>query len=160
MASLMVSCYNFGIICMNKMARSSDPQQQALRDRKKSFNAASKEFIKRLIAFKKGINGRGDNSFGIPVSRIQDPLPREVLDMLGELSSNFEQLVNEANQITQEQTYYSEHRKQPQPKTVEPSAAKPEETPSPLAGLTAAVFSPPSLPLIKLAAVLAHKWEA
>ena len=142
---------------MDKIARSSDPQQQALRDHKKQFNTATKEFIKRLIALKKGINGRGDNTYGIPISRIQDPLPQEVFTMLQEISSNFEQLVNEAQQIAQEQAYYSEHRRKPQPKATEPTAAPVEEIPSPLEGLKASVLD---LQLTKLAFALASKWGA
>lgn len=143
---------------MDKIARSSDPQQQILRDRKKQFNLASREFIKRLIALKKGINGRGDNSFGIPVSKIGDPLPPEVLSMLQEVSSNFEQLAAEALQISQEQAYYSEHRRKPQPKATEtkPAVSPMEPAPSPLAGLEA---SAPHL-LTRMASVLTSKWSS
>jgi hypothetical protein len=125
------------------VAKSSDPAQEQLRQRKRNWNKASKEFIKRLIAFKKGLNGRGDPGYGLEPSNIADPFPSSIGNFMSELSSNFEQLVFEAQQITQEQAYYSEHRRKPQPKATEPVAppTQPEEAPSPLAGLKASVYT-------------------
>lgn len=114
---------------LEKFAKSTDPVQQALRDHKKRWNLASKEFIKRLIAFKKGINGRGAPNYGLPVSNIKDPMPTEIGSFLNELSGNFQQLAEEALQIEKEQTNYSQNRKKP----VDKSVKKPEEViPSPL----------------------------
>jgi uncharacterized membrane protein (UPF0127 family) len=90
---------------------SKDPVQQALRDKKRGWNTASKEFIKRLIALKKGLNGRGDPQYGIPVSQIQNPMPDEVGALMNELSSNFDQLAQEALSIVQEQLHYSQTRR-------------------------------------------------
>jgi hypothetical protein len=98
---------------MDKSAKSTDPVQQALRDHKKRWNAAAKEFIKRLIAFKKGVNGRGDPSYNLPTSNIKDPLPSEVATFLNEITTNFQQLAEEASRIEQEQTLYSQNRRKP-----------------------------------------------
>lgn len=100
---------------MEKFGKSSDPVQQALRDHKKRWNMAAKEFIKRLIAFKKGVNGRGDPSYGLPTSNIKDPLPGEVATFLNEVSGNFQQLAEEALKIQQEQALYSQKRRKPAP---------------------------------------------
>lgn len=96
---------------------SKDPVQQALRDKKRGWNTASKEFIKRLLALKKGLNGRGDPQYGIPVSQIQNPLPDEVGTMLSELNGNFQQLAEEALRIIQEQTHYSQTRRKSKKET-------------------------------------------
>lgn len=93
--------------------KQKDPNQVRLRERKKRWNKASIEFIKRLIAFKKGLNGRGEPSFGLPVSDIKDPFPKEVSSFLSEVSANFEQLATEALQIEQEQAQYSQNRRKP-----------------------------------------------
>jgi uncharacterized membrane protein (UPF0127 family) len=104
---------------------SKDPVQQQLRDKKKGWNLASKEFIKRLIALKKGLNGRGDPGYGIPTSDIKNPLPDEVGSMLNELAGNFQQLAEEGLKIIQEQAHYSQVRRKPreeQPKVATASA--------------------------------------
>ena len=114
---------------MEKAAKCQDIKQMALRDHKKQWNIAAKEFIKRLISFKKGLNGRGDNSFSLPTSNIKDPLPSEVISFLSEVSSNFEQLASEALKITREQQEYSQNRRKPIEK-------KPENTPNEAPGAT------------------------
>lgn len=96
---------------MEKSAKSSDPVQQALRDHKKNWNLAAKEFIKRIIALKQVVSGKGNSNYGLPPSNIKDPLPREVGSFLDELSSNFEQLAREALTIQQEQAQYSKTRR-------------------------------------------------
>ncbi len=95
---------------------SKDPLQQRLREHKKRWNTAAKEYIARVIAFKKGLNGRGDARRGLPISNIKDPFPPEIASFLSQLTSDFQQLAQEASDIIQEQAYYSEHRRKPQPK--------------------------------------------
>jgi hypothetical protein len=112
---------------MEKTAKSTDPVQQALRDHKKRWNAAAKEFIKRLIAFKKSVNGRGDPAYNLPTSNIKDPLPGEVATFLNEITSNFQQLAEEAAQIEQEQSLYSQNRRKPNEE--KPAVAPPAEAP-------------------------------
>lgn len=104
---------------MEKEARkkSDDPLQEALRTHKDKWNSAVKEFISRVIAFKRALNGRGDAAYSLPPSNIKNPLPSEVGAFLREISSNFEQLAAEALRIEQEQEHYSSNRKQPAPKT-------------------------------------------
>lgn len=109
--------------------KSSDPKQEALRTHKDLWNKAAKEFIARMIAYKRALNGRGDNAFGLPVSNIKDPLPNEVISFLNTLSSNFEQLATEAAKIEQEQAAYSQSRKKHQEKPVgQPIPEQPTKT--------------------------------
>lgn len=107
---------------------SQDPLQERLRAHKAEWNKKCSEFIARLnafkptlIAFKRGLNGRGDAKAGLPISNIKDPLPTEISGYAGtvhslfnELASEFASLVSESNNIVQEQVQYSEHRRKPQ----------------------------------------------
>jgi uncharacterized membrane protein (UPF0127 family) len=95
-----------------KIAKSKDPVQQKLRDKKRSFNTAAREFISRLIALKSTLNGKGANRYGLPPSDIKMPLPNEFGSFMHEVESNFSQLMNEANQIEAEQATYSAARQQ------------------------------------------------
>lgn len=97
----------------NKTAKSSDPVQQALRDHKKRWNTAFKEFKKRMSAFSQGLNGKGNPSYGLPPSDIKDPLPEEDFNFLNNLAADFQQLAEEALRIQQEQASYSKNRRQP-----------------------------------------------
>lgn len=106
-------------------SRSEDPLQEHLRQRKSEWNAECSAFIARinkfkpyLIAFKRGLNGRGDAKAGLPVSNIKDPLPSEVVSFLGglgsefnDLASTFADLTAEAGGIAQEQAQYSAKRR-------------------------------------------------
>lgn len=114
---------------MDKKAKSTDPQQQKLRDHKKNLNMAISEFISRMIALKRGLNGRGDPRYNLNPGKIQDPLPESVSSLLNELTSNFQQLADEALKIVQEQAYYSEHRRKPMQKDNAPPT---EIMPSPV----------------------------
>lgn len=137
---------------MEKFGKSSDPIQQALRDHKKRWNMAAKEFIKRLIAFKKGVNGRGDPSYGLPTSNIKDPLPSEIATFLNEVSGNFQQLAEEALKIQQEQALYSQKRRKPAPEKpadVGVPASPATEVPKAASATTA---------LLKLAEKFNKKW--
>jgi uncharacterized membrane protein (UPF0127 family) len=98
---------------MNKAAKSNDPAQQKLRDDKRAWNTAKKELIKRIIGLSQGLNGKGNPSYGLPPSNIKDPLPPELVNFLDELSSNFQQLAQAGVNIIQEQTDYSQNRRQP-----------------------------------------------
>lgn len=93
---------------------SDDPKQEQLRSAKDNWNSATKEFIKRIIAFKRALNGRGDNVYNLPPSSIKDPLPQEIVSFLSELTANFSELANAASHIFQEQAEYSHTRRQPQ----------------------------------------------
>lgn len=111
---------------MEKLARkkSEDPIQEALREHKSRWNVAAKEFIARVIAFKRAINGRGDVKYGLPPNNIKDPLPQELVSFLSELSGNYTSLVDEASKIIQEQQYYSEHRKKPAEQKIATASSK------------------------------------
>lgn len=95
-------------------ARSNDPVQQHLRDQKKIWNASARELIANLIAFKRGLNGKGDPRVGIPASNIKDPLPSEIGTYLNHIADNYLSVVKGAEQIIQEQERYSQTRRKPQ----------------------------------------------
>ena len=99
---------------MEKVGRSTDPVQQALRDHKKNWNLAAKEFIKRVIAFKRTLNGRGDTNYSLPAGTIKEPLPSEFNGFMSKLAQDFEQLVAEAAKIEQEQASYAQTRRKSQ----------------------------------------------
>lgn len=96
--------------------KSQDPVQEALRTHKDKWNLAAKEFISRVIAFKRAMNGRGDAKYGLPPGNIKEPLPEQITAFLSTLSANYEQLASEALQIEQQQTAYSQTRRKPKPK--------------------------------------------
>ncbi len=104
---------------MEKFAKSTDPVQQALRDRKKAWNAASKEFMKRIKVLRNGLNGRGDGNYGLPPSNIKDPLPAEIGSFLSQISSDFQFLINESETIISEQSTYSRNRRKTAPQKTE-----------------------------------------
>jgi hypothetical protein len=93
--------------------KSNDPVQEALRTRKDKWNLATTELISRIIAFKRALNGRGDNKYSLPPSKIQDPFPSEVISFLNQLSSNYEAVAKEAYKIISDQAEYSKQRKKP-----------------------------------------------
>jgi hypothetical protein len=117
-------------VIITARARSEDPAQEHLRERKAIWNKACSAFIAQLnafkpqlIAFKQGLNGKGNAKVGLPPSNIKDPLPSEIGGYMGmvnskfnELASEFAGLVSESNAIMQEQAQYADHRKKPQPR--------------------------------------------
>lgn len=121
--------------------KSTDPVQEALRSHKDKWNLAAKEFIARVIAFKRAMNGRGDAKYGLPPGNIKEHLPEQVTAFLSTLSSNYEQLASEALQIEQQQAAYSQTRRKPKPKGAPgmpkaevPSQLQNEVTPTQSAG--------------------------
>jgi len=117
-------------VIITARTRSEDPAQEHLRERKAVWNKACSAFIARLnafkpqlIAFKQGLNGKGNAKVGLPPSNIKEPLPSEIGGYMGmvnskfnELASEFAGLVSESNAIMQEQAQYADHRKKPQPR--------------------------------------------
>jgi hypothetical protein len=117
-------------VIITARTRSEDPAQEHLRERKAVWNKACSAFIARLnafkpqlIAFKQGLNGKGNAKVGLPPSNIKEPLPSEIGGYMGmvnskfnELASEFAGLVSESNAIMQEQAQYADHRRKPQPR--------------------------------------------
>ena len=93
--------------------KSDDPNQEHLRSNKDLWNEAAKSFIYKTIAFKRGLNGRGDRHFGLPPNSIVNPFPQEIGSFLNNLVSDFSALVDGAERIMDEQEHYSEIRKKP-----------------------------------------------
>lgn len=94
--------------------RSSDPQQEKLRENKALWNRSATNLIAKLIAFKRGLNGRGDPRVGLPPSTIKEPLPPAIGQYLGGLADEYLSVIKGAEQIISEQAQYSESRRQPQ----------------------------------------------
>lgn len=107
---------------IDKFGKSNDPVQQALRDHKKRWNLAYREFRKRVAALSQGLNGKGNPSYGLPPTDIKEPLPNELGSFLNELANNFQQLVEEVVKIEQEQATYSQHKVQQRQQKVEAPA--------------------------------------
>ena len=91
--------------------RSEDPIQEALREHKASWNEKVKLLIAQLIAFKRGINGRGDPRAGIPPSNIKETFPPEIPQYLDEMAQRYLDVVNDAKGIISEQDSYSHNRR-------------------------------------------------
>lgn len=91
--------------------KSEDPVQEALRQNKDTWNHDASLLIAQLIAFKKGLNGRGEPKIGIPPGSIKDPMPHEVGSYLDQLADRYNKLISDAHKIIEEQNVYSETRK-------------------------------------------------
>jgi len=117
--------------------KSPDPLQERLRANKEAWNKACSVFIAELIAFKKGLNGRGDPKYSLPPSNIKDPLPSQVLSLLNRISGDYEHIISGANSIIKEQENYSKTRR----KKVEKKAELEVEASNPLTRLVSRIKS-------------------
>lgn len=95
--------------------RSADPAQEHLREQKAIWNKSTTDLIAKIIAFKRGLNGRGDPRVGLPPSNIKEPLPPQIGSYLDGIATGYEALVNGAEKIIQEQEHYSQVRRKTQP---------------------------------------------
>lgn len=117
--------------------KSKDPNQQRLRDHKREWSDSTSALIAKIIAFKRGLNGRGDAKVGLPPSSIKEALPTEVGSLLNQLATDFQKIVADAESIIAEQDNYSKTRRRRRPKgapgvtapSVEPSASPLAEEP-------------------------------
>ena len=91
--------------------RSEDPAQEQLRGSKESWNDEASVLIAQIIAFKRGLNGRGDPRIGIPPSSIKDPLPDEVSQYLNSLADRYQSLISGATIIISLQKDYASNRR-------------------------------------------------
>jgi hypothetical protein len=103
-----------------------DPVQKALRDAKKAWNAEARVLISQLIAFKRGLNGRGDPQAGLPPSDIKHPLPNEVQTYLNDMVNRYQNVVSGAEEIIRMQEEYSKTRRKSR-KELEESGIIPSE---------------------------------
>jgi len=97
-----------------KIARSADPKQQALRDKKRAWYTAKKEFAKRLSGLSRGLSGKGSPDYSVPPSDIKDPLPSELGAFMHTVVDNFGQLIQAMEDIIAQQAEYSATRRKPQ----------------------------------------------
>jgi len=97
---------------IDKLARkhSEDPVQEALREHKSQWNQDTSLLIAQLIAFKRGLNGRGEPRVGLPPGSIKDPVSPEVGRYLEQLAENYQRVVSDAKSIIDEQAQYAENR--------------------------------------------------
>lgn len=91
--------------------RSADPKQETLRGHKDQWNKEVSLLIAQLIAFKRGLNGRGEPRVGLPPSSIKEPMPNEVGQYLEQMAIRFQKVVSEADHIIDEQADYSKTRR-------------------------------------------------
>lgn len=98
---------------------SPDPVQEALRGHKDTWNHEASLLIAQLIAFKRGLNGRGEPKVGLPPGSIKDPIPSEVGSYLDQLADRYNKLISDAHSIIEEQSHYSEGRKKSSKETGE-----------------------------------------
>jgi hypothetical protein len=106
--------------------RSADPKQETLREHKDQWNKDMSLLIAQLIAFKRGLNGRGEPRVGLPPSSIKEPIPNEVGQYLEQMASRFQKIVSEADHIIDEQTDYAKTRKKSR-KELQESGQMPQE---------------------------------
>jgi hypothetical protein len=99
------------IIQKDARKTSPDPVQEALRGHKDTWNHEASLLIAQLIAFKRGLNGRGEPKVGLPPGSIKDPIPSEVGSYLDQLADRYNKLISDAHSIIDEQAHYSEGRK-------------------------------------------------
>jgi hypothetical protein len=88
-----------------------DPIQQQLRQMKKQWSKDTSVLIAQLIAFKRGLNGRGDPKAGLPPSNIKDSLPKELEIYMNQMVSRFEDITSRADKIINTQEEYSQKRR-------------------------------------------------
>lgn len=110
--------------------RSEDPAQESLRQHKDQWNRMVSDFIdrtrdtrsaSRLIALKRALNGHPVPELGLTDrGSITEPLPPVITQMLDTLASeyqalsqDFQHILTDAKEITQQQASYSETRQKP-----------------------------------------------
>lgn len=98
----------------NKLAKyarkpAKDPQQEQLRQNKDEWNDVASLLIAKLIAFKRGLNGVGDQIADIPASKITEPLPPELEVYLQSIVNDYHDLVMGGKSIIEQQKRYSEN---------------------------------------------------
>ncbi len=91
-----------------KRQPSKDPARESLLQKKDIWNAACSDFIMKLIALKRGINGRGDSALNLPPSSITEKLPSEIVGALSKLTSSFQELSSLGVRIVEEQSKFSD----------------------------------------------------
>jgi hypothetical protein len=90
--------------------RSSDPEQETIRQLKIDFSNNASNLISLLIVLKKGINGVGDSNYNIPSFSIKEKIPSQINSLISELSSSYQNIMSECNNIILKQKQYSVNR--------------------------------------------------
>jgi hypothetical protein len=98
---------------MQKFARksSSDSNQEHLRELKAQWNSLVSLLVHKLIAFKQGINGFGNEDAGLPAVNIKDAFPSVMYTYLGSIVEDYNRVTSLANQILSYQNNYSQTRR-------------------------------------------------
>jgi hypothetical protein len=91
-------------------SRSKDPDQESLRTHKDEWNSETSKLIGKLISFKRGLNGKGDKSSGLPPGHITEPIPTPVASYLDEIINSSNLVIDHARSIINEQKDYASTR--------------------------------------------------
>lgn len=89
-------------------SRSKDPRQEDLRTHKDEWNSETSKLIGKLISFKRGLNGKGDKSSGLPAGSIKEPIPTPVASYLDEIIHSSNLVIDHARAIINEQKEYAQ----------------------------------------------------
>jgi hypothetical protein len=110
---------------LDKTARkpSADPVQEKLRQDKANWNKETSLFINKVLHFKKLMNG-APNLFFKQKSKITQPIPSNPTSILSSLTTEFQELAQNASGIVEEQLNYAKNHRPKQPKA-------PAQAPSP-----------------------------
>ena len=118
---------------------SSDPVQEKLRQDKANWNKETSLFINKVLHFKKLMNG-APNLFFKQKSKITQPIPSNPTSILSSLTTEFQELAQNASGIVEEQLNYAKNHRSKQPKAPA-QVALPSNTPA-----TPATPSAPATP--------------
>ena len=113
---------------MEKIARkpSTDPAQEKLREAKAEWNKKVSNLISAIIEAKKTLNGFPSQLYK-ERSKIIFPLPVDIPSILSKLTSEFNELAQEASAITNQQAQYSKTRRLPRKQQAEQTLNQLEE---------------------------------
>lgn len=122
---------------MLRIAKTPDPIQKALREKKSKWNKSVSAFIDDLIHFKKLMNG-APSKFFMQKSRLTEEIPESPADKLDAFLRTFNDIVTEGNSIVEAQLSYIKSRQAAKVKQV--TETQPQATPD----LTALLSKPAS----------------
>jgi hypothetical protein len=107
-------------IAKNARTRAKDPAQERIREHKDAWNDVTSLLIAKLIAFKKGLNGAGDQRAEIPPTKITEPFPVEMNTYLSSIVDDYTHIMNGAKFIINEQGQYSQTRQKGKKSAADP----------------------------------------
>ncbi len=96
---------------MEVTARNKDEavSESSIRRDKKEWNDTVQLLIAKLLAFKKGLNGAGDDVAHLPAVDIEDPFPTEMGVYLNSIADDYIAIIEGAEEIMKDQDDYSKN---------------------------------------------------